>query len=121
MVENRGRGMQKRIYQFLLILNIFIFGISSYHITGHSAEIRSAETRSSIGFTGIYEPIDKPVPEPPNDIITSPPVKGRPSGLLPRTNDQKQAMLNWWGAMLVVFTFFAWIKQKNRSGRRKEK
>lgn len=77
-------------------------------------EDQLAETNGTIGFTGVYEPIGKPDPTPPESIVRLPVTEVvKPGGKLPQTNDNESSRLLWLGILIICFIFLLW-KRKNK-------
>ncbi|WP_269924551.1 LPXTG cell wall anchor domain-containing protein [Enterococcus innesii] len=78
-------------------------------------EVQQVETKGSIGFTGVYEPIGSPDPTPPESIET-PPITdiAKPGGSLPQTNDRSSSWLMWLGILILSIVFFQWKKTKKQ-------
>ncbi|WP_144809800.1 LPXTG cell wall anchor domain-containing protein [Enterococcus casseliflavus] len=77
-------------------------------------EVQQVETSGAIGFTGIYEPIGTPDPQPPGSIVR-PPVAdvAKPSGTLPKTNEREHPRLIRLGVLLIGISFLLW-ERKNK-------
>lgn len=88
----------KTSYVLLLLLVLVVGGIIPSK--GYAREVQNVETEGSIGFTGVYNPIGTPEPNPP-DTIARPP-SNRPNDRLPQTNDQSQYWLTLLGIGLLV-------------------
>lgn len=80
-----------------------------------AAEVQQIETKGSIGFTGVYEPIGTPDPTPP-ESIERPPITdvAKPGGSLPQTNDRSSSWLMWLGILILSIVFFQWKKTKKQ-------
>lgn len=89
------------MFFFLLIVTIFTGPI------GRAQEVSSIETEGSVSFTGIYEPIGKPDPTPPENDVDPPVVEiEKPKGYLPQTNDSVQEWLSWLGVLIIIISYF---------------
>ncbi len=77
-------------------------------------EVQQVETSGAIGFTGIYEPIGTPDPQPPGSIVR-PPIAdvAKPSGTLPKTNEREHPRLIRLGVLLIGISFLLW-ERKNK-------
>lgn len=105
------RDISKKRNRLLVVAIIIVF----FPFTKASAtEVPQVETKGSIGFTGVYEPIGTPDPTPPESIARPPITEvAKPGGSLPQTNSVEQSWVMWLGAFLVSFVFFLW-KRKNK-------
>ena len=97
-----------------LILIVFTVLSSFLLLSEVSAkEVQTVETPANIGFTGVYEPIGTPDPEPPKDI-ERPPISeiAKPDGSLPQTNSVRDTKMVWLGIWLLIFIFLLWKRKK---------
>ncbi|MFR0814132.1 MAG: LPXTG cell wall anchor domain-containing protein [Enterococcus casseliflavus] len=80
-----------------------------------ATEVRQVETSGTIGFTGIYEPIGTPEPQPPGSTVQPPIVDAaKPGGTLPKTNEGEHPRLIRLGILLIGISFLLW-KRKNKA------
>lgn len=82
----------------------------------YGTEAQNVETQGSIGFTGVYEPIGTPDPEPP-ESIERPPIKdiAKPGGSLPQTNTTSSKWLVWLGISIISIVSLSWKRKKQRN------
>ncbi|WP_269924566.1 LPXTG cell wall anchor domain-containing protein [Enterococcus innesii] len=79
----------------------------------NATEVQKTETKGTIGFTGVYEPIGTPDPTPPESIVWPPITEGvKPGGMLPQTNDNNSSWLQGIGTLSVSFVFLLWKRKK---------
>lgn len=92
-----------------IILIIFPFN------TTNATEVQRVETEGTIGFTGVYEPIGKPDPIPPENSVKPPVTEvAKPGGRLPQTNTRGSSWLTWLGVLIIgIFVLFGNKKRKN--------
>jgi LPXTG-motif cell wall-anchored protein len=85
-------------------------------ISAQATQVQSAETKGTVGFTGVYEPIGTPDPKPP-ELIVKPPATGtlKPGGSLPQTNSETHSWLMWLGLLLVGFVFYMRKRTKQQN------
>ncbi|MBO1123622.1 LPXTG cell wall anchor domain-containing protein [Enterococcus casseliflavus] len=101
---------KKKKRWFIATLIIAIFSSNS----AVAQEVQQVETKGTIGFTGVYEPIGTPDPTPPESIVRPPITEvAKPGGTLPQTNEIVNSWLIWLGALLVSSVFLLW-KRKNK-------
>lgn len=79
-----------------------------------ATETRIVETEGSVGFTGSYQPIGKPEPNPP-ESIEQPPISdiAKPGGSLPQTNSTNNPWLIVIGGSILWFCLI-WVRQQKR-------
>lgn len=106
--------MKKRVIRLLLFSTVLIIlSFSNFYTTAYSQQVRSVETESSIGFTGVYEPIGTPDPAPPENIAKPPSGGGTsPGGSLPQTNEQTSTWLSWLGLSMIVLFVVFWKRKR---------
>lgn len=88
-------------------------------VTVSEATVHSVETQGSIGFTGVYEPIGKPDPIPPEGI--KPPEiieSAKPEGLFPKTNAVPMTWLVWLGIGILCYVFILWNHRRKHKNKR---
>lgn len=101
-----------------LIIALMVIIFSSN--LANAQEVQRVETKGTIGFTGVYEPIGTPDPMPPESIVRPPIIEvAKPDGQLPQTNDTGASWLNWLGVMLVSLVFLLWKRQNHRKTKTK--
>ena len=113
--------MRKRIKLGFLLPLVALFLCILSPIDAQGKEVQEVETEGSVQFTGIYEPIGKPEPTPP-DGIEKPPSgdTNRPDdGSLPKTNMMNDSHLYWAGVGTLFFLIILW-KRKNQKENQKQ-
>ncbi|MEB8401536.1 LPXTG cell wall anchor domain-containing protein [Enterococcus casseliflavus] len=91
----------------LLAMLLFQF-LATTNVT--AVEIKSTETNGSIEFSGVYEPIGKPDPTPPESMVIPPIIEvAKPDGMLPQTNDLTHSFLTWFGVIIIAI---CWKRKK---------
>lgn len=65
----KGAPFRAKLLKGFLVLWV----ACSFPITSFSNELRSTETDGTVQFTGVYEPLDPPVPSPPTGPVPRPP------------------------------------------------
>lgn len=107
--------ISKRILIMLLPLLLLLVQFLS-PINARAVEANSAETRGSIGFTGIYEPIGVPDPVPPVTEIA------KPVERLPQTNEINQSWISWFGLSVMSLSLVLFKrKRKNKQNKKNNK
>lgn len=93
----------------ILMIVVFSFNIAV------AQEVQEVETKGTIGFTGVYEPIGTPDPTPPESIV-KPPINevAKPGGTLPQTNEIVNLWLIWLGGLLISFVFLLWKRKRKQ-------
>ncbi|MFS1020107.1 LPXTG cell wall anchor domain-containing protein [Enterococcus casseliflavus] len=95
---------------FLATLMIAVFSSN----IAVAQEVQQVETKGTIGFTGVYEPIGTPDPAPPDSIVRPPVTEiAKPGGALPQTNDTGSSRLLWLGILILSIVYLLW-KRKNK-------
>lgn len=95
---------------FLITLMIILFSSN----LANAQEAQQVKTKGTIGFTGVYEPIGKPDPTPPESIARPAITEvDKPGGTLPQTNYLRHYLLIWLGVCLInaVFVFMEKIEK----------
>ncbi|WP_313537021.1 LPXTG cell wall anchor domain-containing protein [Enterococcus sp.] len=82
----------------------------------NAAQIQSAETESTLSFTGIYVPIGTPNPTPPDGIEKPSEDKDSITGALPKTNEQRNIALFWFGILLITINITVMKNKLNVGG-----
>lgn len=90
----------KKLYlkYLYLMLSLAIVWIPRWE---NAVQIQSAETESTLNFTGIYVPIDTPDPTPPDGNETPSKDKYSITGSLSKTNEQRNSTLFCLGILLI--------------------
>lgn len=84
-------------------------------------EVQQVETKGTIGFTGVYEPVGTPDPVPPETIVRPPITElAKHGGLLPQTNETTSYWALWLGIAILSFVFL-WGNRKNNQIQNKNK
>lgn len=108
--------MRRRVkIRFLLTLAAaFLCFVAPVGVQGK--EVQEVETDGSVQFTGIYVPIGKPEPTPPEGV-EKPPSGGvnRPDGSLPKTNMIGEMHLYWLGTGILFFVILLWRRRKKEN------
>ena len=111
----KGAPFRAKLLKGFLVLWV----ACSFPITSFSNELRSTETDGTVQFTGVYEPLDPPVPSPPTGPVPRPPQDTvKPGGQLPQTNTVQR--LDWvilGGLLLIIAVDLYMIKQIIRKGK----
>lgn len=107
--------MRKRVKLGFLLPLVALFLCILSPIDAQGKEVQEVETEGSVQFTGIYEPIGKPEPTPP-DGSEKPPSGGvnRPDGSLPKTNMIGETYLYWVGIGILFFVILFWKRRKQK-------
>lgn len=105
--------MRKRVKLGFLLPLVALFLCVLSPIDAQGKEVQEVETEGSVQFTGIYEPIGKPEPTPP-DGSEKPPSGdvNRPDGSLPKTNMIGETYLYWGGIGVLFFVILLWKRRK---------
>ncbi|MFB8607432.1 hypothetical protein ACI2LD_13520 [Enterococcus casseliflavus] len=111
----KGAPFRAKLLKGFLVLWV----ACSFPITSFSNELRSTETDGTVQFTGVYEPLDPPVPSPPTGPVPRPPQDTvKPGGELPQTNTVQR--LDWvilGGLLLIIALDLYMLKQIIRKGK----
>lgn len=109
--------MKKKVIRCLLLsMSLIVISFNNFHTTAYSQQVQSVETESSIGFTGVYEPIGTPDPAPPENIAKPPNGGGTsPGGSLPQTNEQTSTWVSWLGLSMIVLFVVLWKRKKKET------
>ncbi|MBE6168225.1 MAG: hypothetical protein E7152_01015 [Enterococcus casseliflavus] len=114
-MDINGASIRGRALKVCLVL-LFAFGFTR---TSFGDERRSTETEGTVGFTGIYKPVDQPEPSPPTGPVPLPPQDtGKPGGQLPQTNFIQR--LDWviLGSLLLITALNIYVvKQLIKKGK----
>ena len=99
----------KRWFIATLIITAFSSSIAV------AQEVQQVETAGTIGFTGVYEPIGKPDPTPPETIVRPPIIElDKPGGILPQTSEIMNSWRIWLGVLLISLVFLSWKRKRKQ-------